>query len=486
MLYCYRNIFFCVLGGIIIKTKIKQAMRQFLKFTENTFIEPLEKISKNRYLVAIAQSLLAIFPLSLVGSLFLTITTIPFPETWSIKQLIDANTDVILVPYRLTLVLITIYLVSSIGGNLAKSYDFNPISGSIVALAAFLMTQIPVSPASMVPDAFLEGAIKSGLDTSWMQGLEDLGWVLPQVPMSGKAVYIGILAAIFGVEVLHFSKWIFSKNGKKAKQHIQLPSSVRQTIETIIPILLIVVSLFVIRDVIGFSPLEIISDLFDKLIDASSSYLGAIFFSILMSLVSFFGIIGFKISNSPASLSWRRVLTINHVAYLSGASLPKIVSLPFFYFFVWIGGSGSTLCLIILLMRSKSHYLRKLGQASLIPSLFNINSPVLYGMPVVLNPYLLIPYVLAPVVTTSTTYFCMYFNLIARPHRAIVSSMPFLVGAYSSTGDWKAIVLSIINLLIGVIIYYPFFKMYEDKVLKIGDKNIPKSKKENISVTTVD
>lgn len=463
-------------------------MRSFLKFTENTFIEPLEKISKNRYLVAIAQSLLAIFPLSLVGTLFLTITTIPFPESWGIKQFIDAHTDVILIPYRLTLVLITIYLVISVGGNLAKSYKLNQVSGSIVALAAFLMTQIPVAPATLVPDEFLESAIKSGLDTSWMQGLEDLGWVLPQVPMSGKAVYIGVIAAIFGVEVLRFSKWMFSRKRKRknADHHVLLPGSVKQTIETIIPILIIVVSLFFIRDVIGFSPLEIISDFFDKLIDASNSYFGAVFFSIIMSLLSFFGIIGFKVSNSPVSASWKRMLTINHVAFLAGSALPKIVSLPFFYFFIWIGGSGSTLCLIILLMRSKSRYLRKLGQASLVPSLFNINSPVLYGMPVILNPYLLIPYVVAPVVTTSLTYFCMYFNIIARPHKSILSSMPFFLGAYSSTGDWKAIILSIINLLIGVIIYYPFFKMYENKVLKLGDKNLPSEQKENISVTNVD
>lgn len=436
------------------------------------------------------------FPLSLIGTLFLTVTMIPFPETWAIKQAITNNADLILIPYRLTLVLITVYLVISIGSNLAKSYSLDPASGSIVALVSFMLTQIPIRPASLVPSTFIDSAATAGLDTAqWMQGLEDLDWVLPQVGLSGRAVYVGIFCALFGVEVLRLSTQYFAKRNKrleesgKYKQLIHMPRSIRTTLQTILPIFIIVSVMFVLVDIIGFNPQEYAVKVFNIILGAADSYFGTVLYSIVVTLFVFFGIIGFKVSNSTARYSWSQVILLNRLAHNAGLALPKITTLPFFQFFVWIGGSGSTLCLVLLTLFSKSRYLKRLGQTSLIPSLFNLNSPVLYGVPVILNPYLLIPYIVTPIVTTSLTYFCMYFNIVARPYKSMASTMPFFIGAYSTTGDWKAIVLAVINLLLGVSIYYPFFKMYEKKLIQDGQddaKNIKLDRKEDMHVTNVD
>lgn len=450
-------------------------MKDLLLFVEKKLVIPLEKISKQRHLVAVRDGLVAVFPLSLIGSFFLLVTTLPLPEHWPLQQFISAHAGTILIPYRLTLVLITLYLVVSIGASLAGYYQYSPMSGGIVALASFLMTQMPMQPSALVPQAFLTEAASRGMDTSWMGELEALGWVLPQAPMSGIAVFVGALAAIIGVEVLHLCNWFFEKRSKKKKKPqfwaiSQIPESVRQTLRTILPILLVVVLMFIVRDIIGFDMQKVTLAFFGAFIGSVNSLPGAMGFALLMSLFGFFGIIGYSVSNSAASLTWQSLLMANTVAHASASALPNVAPLPFFHFFIWMGGIGSTLSLVVLLCFSKSRYLRRLGQSSLLPSLFNINTPVIYGLPIILNPYMLIPFTMVPVLTTFISYLCLQIGVVGRPYNAPSSSLPSFAGAFIATGDWKAILLCLLNFGVGLAVYLPFFRMYEKKLLDEGEE----------------
>ncbi|MFV0400710.1 MAG: PTS sugar transporter subunit IIC [Oscillospiraceae bacterium] len=469
-------------------------MRELLLLVEKKVVLPLEKISRQRHLVAVREGLMAVFPLSLIGTLFLLITTLPLPETWAVRQFIVAHENIILVPYRMTLVLIALYMVVSVGASLAKYYKYNSVSGSLVALAAFLMTQIPVHPSAMVPETFLQQATSFGLDTSWMSGLEDIGWVMPQALMGGTAVYVGALSAIMGVEILHLCNWAYERHAHKKRNKpqfwavSQIPASMIQTVQTITPIFLVVVLMFLIRDVLGFDLLNVSIAFFAKLIGSVSTLPGAMGYVLIMTLLGFFGVIGFSVANSAASIAWLSLLLSNRIAHIAGEALPNVAPLPFFNFFIWIGGVGSTLAIVLLLCFSKSRYLKRLGQSCLLPSLFNISTPVIYGLPVILNPYMLIPFVLGPMASTLISYLCLQLNLVGRPYSNPSGSFPFAVGAFFATGDWKAILLCVFNLALSVAIYYPFFRMYEKKLLAEGaDKAAWEAlDKDEATMTTVD
>lgn len=450
-------------------------MRSILLFLENHLVRPMERVSSQRHLVAVRNGLLAVFPLSLIGSIFYLIANLPLPEAWAIQQFLVKNHDTIMVPYRMTVVLITLYMVVGVGAKLARFYDYDQVSGALVALAAFLMTTMPIQPSSMVPVEFLQSAVEKGLDTGWMQTIQNIGWVMPQTPMSGVGIYVGALSAIIGVETMHLFRYITAKLHKTgAWKKAQIPESITQTIDTIMPIAIVILGLFIVRDVIGLDFQSMVLSLFSAIVQSSSTLGGSLVYVLVLSLFSFFGVIGYGVSGSAAGVAWATLISANRAAHALGQMPPNVAPLPFFHYFIWIGGTGAVLSLVILMCFSKSRYLRRMGYSSIVPALANVNQPVIYGLPVILNPYMFIPFLLVPQVTTLLTYFCMKVNLVGRPISDPSNFLPFFAGAYMATGDWKAIILSIVNLGISVLIYYPFFKVYERKLILEGEQRAKK------------
>ncbi len=150
----------------------------------------------------------------------------------------------------------------------------------------------------------------------------------------------------------------------------------------------------------------------------------------------------------------------NTAAYTGHEPLPHIVVVSFFLF-VFPGGAGATLPLAIFLSFSRVARLRKIARATILPSFFNINEPLIFGLPLVLNPFLALPFVLAPCVLATITYLCMRFGTVARPAFYYPSSIPTLLSTYLATLDWRAVILVLVNLAVAGAIYLPFVRAYE-------------------------
>jgi cellobiose-specific phosphotransferase system component IIC len=151
---------------------------------------------------------------------------------------------------------------------------------------------------------------------------------------------------------------------------------------------------------------------------------------------------------------------INSEAALHHAPLPHRIVVSTFLF-VFPGGAGATLPLVLLLMRSKLERLRKFGFAVLAPSLLNTNEPVLFGLPLVYNPILGIPFVLAPLALGCTTYAALALNWVRAPAYYVPSTVPVFLNVFLATFDWRAVVLVAVNLVLAGAIYYPFVRIYE-------------------------
>lgn len=154
----------------------------------------------------------------------------------------------------------------------------------------------------------------------------------------------------------------------------------------------------------------------------------------------------------------------NAHAFGAHEALPYVVVVSLFLF-VFPGGAGATLPLAAMLSFSRVPRLRRVGRATLLPALFNLNEPLLFGAPVVLNPHLVVPFVLSPLALATITYAAIASGAIARAAFYIPSSVPTFVSTYLATQDVRAPLLAVLNIAVAAAIYYPFVRAYERHVL---------------------
>ncbi|HEY0798065.1 MAG TPA: PTS transporter subunit EIIC [Candidatus Baltobacteraceae bacterium] len=164
---------------------------------------------------------------------------------------------------------------------------------------------------------------------------------------------------------------------------------------------------------------------------------------------------------SPVLLPVYLGLQAENTAQLArGVPLSHIVVTSFFLF-IWPGGAGATLPLVLLLLRSRIARLRTLAYATIVPGIFNINEPLTFGLPMMFNATLGVPFVIVPLVLSVTTYGAMKWGWVARPAFYVFSWFPAPLGAFLATKDWRAVALVVINLLIAFVFYWPFVRRYE-------------------------
>ena len=175
--------------------------------------------------------------------------------------------------------------------------------------------------------------------------------------------------------------------------------------------------------------------------------------------------------HGPAFLSgivtpvFLKALDENGQAILHHQAPPHIVTmmLATFYF---PGGSGATLPLSLIMLRSRALRLRKLALASLLPSLANVNELLIFGVPLVMNPALTIPFLCVPLVLATLSFVAMWAGLVSKTVYLVPPFLPSLISGFLSTGDWRAVVLIAVNVVVGAAIYYPFLRAFETTVLK--------------------
>jgi PTS system cellobiose-specific IIC component len=154
----------------------------------------------------------------------------------------------------------------------------------------------------------------------------------------------------------------------------------------------------------------------------------------------------------------------NTDALSHGAQLPHIVTVSTFLF-VFPGGAGATFPLVLLLLRSKVKRVRAIALATILPAIVGVNEPLMFGLPIVLNPTLGIPFVVAPLVLAIVTWEAMHLHLVAYPAYWIPYTVPLPINVFFATRDWRAVVLMIVDLALSLAIYAPFVAAYERQQL---------------------
>ena len=411
---------------------------------------PMTKLANQRHQRAVRDGIVATLPLIIVGSFFLIVANPPLPQTWGITQFLSSNAGKIVLPYRMTMHIMTLYAIFGIGSSLAQSYKLDGLSGGILAEIAYMLTIMPVN----VP-ADAEAGIA--------------GWTIPMAKLGSAGLFVGIIAAFIAVEIYH----LFGSKGWKIKMPDAVPPAVPRSFENLIPTAVVILLIGGITYWIGFDWHAFVGTLVAPLVSASDGLGSVLLIVFLTCFFWVFGIHGVSIVGSLARPIWLILLEQNATALASGQALPNVAAEPFYQWFIWIGGSGCTIGLAILMMfAAKSTYAKGLGKTAFFPTLFNINEPIIFGAPLVLNPTLMIPFIVTPVVCAIIAYGATVLGLVSRVVVTAPWTFPSPIGAYLACGgDWRAAVLNVILIIISTLIYYPFFKMWDGHLLKEEEGN---------------
>jgi PTS system cellobiose-specific IIC component len=289
--------------------------------------------------------------------------------------------------------------------------------------------------------------------------------MLPMAALGAAGLFPSFAAAIFAVEVLH----AFARRKWGIKLSGGAPDVVVRSFAALLPTVSCVVLIWFVVHVLGFDLAAGIADIFRPLVHGGDSLWAVITVVLIDSALWLVGVHGLAVLAVVRPL-WLAALAENMAAVSSGHPPPHVFTQEFFIWFVWQGGSGNTLAFALLLLFAKSKQLRVVGKAGIVPAIFNINEPLLFGAPVVMNGKLAPPFVLAPVTAVIVTWCAMHFGLVRPPYIEVVWTLPAPVGAWLSTGgDFRALVLQMMNLILAILIWWPFVHRY-DRALLAGEQ----------------
>jgi PTS system cellobiose-specific IIC component len=212
--------------------------------------------------------------------------------------------------------------------------------------------------------------------------------------------------------------------------------------------------------VLHFSLAAVISTAVSPLAALGDSLAALVLITAIETLLWLVGIHGPALLAAIVFPVYLRLQADNTYAFVHHEPVPHIVVVATFLF-VFPGGAGATLPLIVLLLRSRVPRLRKFALATILPSLINVNEPVIFGLPLAFNPVLAVPFVAAPVALSCITWGAIALGLVGRPLFYTPAVIPTIVNVFITTLDWRACVLVAVNLLVAGAIWLPFVRVYE-------------------------
>ncbi len=418
-------------------------MNQFMKWIEEKMMPVVVKVGNQRHISAMRDGFIGAMPFMIIGSLMLILAYPPFPSdttnfigrAW--VSFATKNFSTLIVPYNMTMQIMTIFIAMAIGYSLAKTYKLNPLSGAMLSLAAFLL--VAAQP------------VNGGLPTTYMDG---------------KGVFTSLFTSFYSIELMRFLK----KRNITIKMPDGVPPAIAASFDALIPVFIMVCTLYpisvIFKNVTGMSIPEGVMELFKPLV-AGVDTLPAILFAVFLAhLLWFAGIHGSSIVGGILTPFYLSNISANQAALEAGGAIPYIFTQPFWAFYIVLGGSGATLALVFLYLRSKASHLNAIGKVAFIPGIFNINEPVIFGSPVVMNPTLGIPFILAPMVNATIAYFALKLNLVSKVVALPPWTTPAPIGAmWAANWNVGALLLVVLLFFVSGAIFYPFFKIYEKQLL---------------------
>lgn len=403
-----------------------------------------EKLSRNIYLRAIRDGFIAGMPVILFSSIFILIAFVP--NSWGFKWS-DEVVAFLMKPYSYSMGILALLvagttaksLTDSVNRSMEKTNQINYMSTLLAAIVGLLM--LAADP------------IENGLATGFL---------------GTKGLLSAFLAAFVTVAIYK----VCVKNNVTIRMPDEVPPNISQVFKDVIPFTLSVVSLYALdllaRHVVGASVAESIGKFFAPLFSAADGYLGI---TIIFGAFAFFWFVGIHgpsiVEPAIAAITYANA-EVNLNLLQQGMHADKILTSGTQMFIVTMGGTGATLVVPFMFMwLTKSKRNRAIGRASVVPTFFGVNEPILFGAPLVLNPIFFIPFIFAPI--ANVWIFKFFIETLGM--NSFTANLPWTTPAplglvLGTNFQVLSFILAALLIVVDVVIYYPFLKVYDEQILE--------------------
>lgn len=415
--------------------KNKSFMDKFTDFAMK-IASPLAKFAEFPVIAAVQDGLIAVMPIIMIGSIFLIFYVLGSPSIGtSGKPLIGFLAPLaskFIVMNSLTMNFMAFYAALTISMSYGEKLEVEEKTAALLGIGTFLIFTI---------NGVIEGQISVA-------------------SFNAGGLFVAILTSIISVKIYK----IFIDKDIRIKLPESVPPNIGNAFSALIPYLVIFTIAWTIRTILNFDMVAWLSAVLQPYISAADNVYVYTLYRFLTNLLWAAGLHGDNMLNpifTPFTTMW---LQENAAAMQAGLPMPHVWTyqgierITHWPATVWP--------LIFLMLTSKVKHLRTLGFVALAPGIFTIVEPVVYGLPIAFNPFLIIPFILIGVITAIISYLAVSLGFIGKFFASLPwATPPFILGP-AATGDWKTIILIALVFIIGLIIYYPFFKMYENSILE--------------------
>ncbi len=418
------------------------------KLLQEKLLPVAARLGNNKALVSIRDGITLTIPLLLIGSLLMVIASFPIPG-WE-KYLGDIGVaDYLWKGVDSSFGLLGLVASFGIAYFMARQYKVDGIPAGIVSLSSF----ITVTP-------FIRGEAGAGMPTAFM---------------ASKGLFV---AMILGLINGYIYQWFINHN-IQIKMPDGVPPAVSKSFSAIIPGAVTIVGWLIVYATLDKLSLPNLHEIAQVALGGSlgllgNNVIGLLILIFLNSSFWFVGLHGGNVVNAVMKSLWLANLDANKVAYQTGETLPNIFTSVFMDNFVFIGGGGATIGLVLALgylahKKKASKQLKTLAPITVIPGLFNINEPAMFGVPIVLNILLLVPFILAPMFNLLVAWGAMASGLVPLTYTDPGWTMPPVISGLLATGSISGSLLQIVLIVLDILLYLPFviaiekrFKLLED------------------------
>ena len=441
---------------------------KLMTFIESKILPIAGKIASNRYLNAIRDGFVFAMPFLIVGSFILLILNLPFTDKSNFlymewyDNLMKAFKGDLVQPFYVSMGIMSLFVAYGIGYSLSGHYNLNSITGGFLSLFSFLLVSAKVEYVPIV----------EAVSKSFLVDADSYIPVMDVRFMDAKGLFVAIIFGIVSIEIFRF---LVHK-----KLIITLPESVPPAIaksfELLIPVAVVIVlfqalNIIIQKKLIMMIP-ELVMKIFEPLLHVSDSLPSIIILLLVIHILWFAGLHGTNIVDAIVKAITLSNLAINQAALQAGEPVTKIFAGGFFDSYVFMGGVGTTLGLAIAMVRSKNEHIKSIGKLSIVPAVFNINEPIMFGAPVVMNPVLMIPFIFVPIINASVAFILTKLNIIGHIVASVPWTTPAPLGALLATNfNFGSMILSLVLIFTSYLAYIPFLKAYEISLEKEESAN---------------
>ena len=413
----------------------EERMEKIAEWVELKFAPPLLKAGNQRHFVAIRAGLIRIIPIIIVGSVPLVLANLPV-ASWAAAMAPFNNQLMSL--FTMTFGLMSLVLSVSIGAELGRMYKLEITIVSIITALCFLITAAPVDLET--------GTISTG-------------------KLGAGGMFTAFVVAIIVAETMRFMR----DRGMVIRMPAGVPENIGASFSALLPMFVLFTFFWLLRVVIGFNLVDALNTIISPLLVLSDSALGIFVCALLLNLLWFVGIHGGSLTVWGVMYPFLLANIADNAAAVQAGQLPtKVFTEPFVFIYGMPSGVAITMPLIIFWWRSKSVRLREVARVSLGPGIFNINESVNFGAPTILNPLMFLPFIFGTTMLGMMYgYVLIRLGWVTAPYIQTPWTTPMFFNAYLSTGgDWRTVIAQLIMLIVVAIIWYPFAKVWERRLIK--------------------